>query len=558
MTGTFLRSARVLFRLIARRLPELILIAMVSVVVALGVQATGSHTWPGDSDISRDLAQAQTIADGDLLGDPAYLHETLWYNPLIPALIATLSKVTDLPLPLVYTRAGAYLNLLAPIAFYLLVTMLFGRWPAVAATFAFLFIQISPINESSLAYATYSAWLYAANFAQVWFYLTLAAYIKAVQVDRWRWYVATGGLLGIAFLSHTAPAVMAGGVIGLHQVYRWARSVKRRSQATRGFRPIARLGIILLVAAVVSAPLIYSLVLHYHLQIVNLAPGNTIHSPLALSNLGDFVVSNFLTQPYMIFVALGLIGLIAQRLKVVQVKIFWLWLSVDGLYLVYTYLRQWLKLNNILLPGILPNYHFLFYLRAIEATMFGCGLVAIGDGLSKRVSRWRAISAWQNPIARGLLIGSLIGLFVIVYPAYLEREDFNSLPAGSIAFEQNADLIAAYTWLRANTQPTDVLLTSDRLATYVVGPAGRKIVAGDVLYSNPYVDWKTRATDRDAMFGYLMSGDADRFLPLSSQYHLTYVLAGGKLAEGVNASEGGLVHKVFSSGSLSIFRVMKP
>jgi hypothetical protein len=140
----------------------------------------------------------------------------------------------------------------------------------------------------------------------------------------------------------------------------------------------------------------------------------------------------------------------------------------------------------------------------------------------------------------------------------LEREDFNGLPQESIVFGQNADLVNVYAWLRAKAKPTDVVLTSDRLATYVVGPAGRKIVAGDSFFANPYVDWKTRATDRDAMFGQLMSGDGAGFWPLAQKYGLTYVIAGGNLAKGVEAGAVPGVSKVYGGESLMVFRVDGP
>ena len=93
-------------------LPAMLLAALLLLAFAYGVATTGSLYWPADSDLARDSAQAMTVYDGDLLGDPQYVGEMLWYNPLTPSLVALIAKVSHLPLPLIYTRAGAYLNLL--------------------------------------------------------------------------------------------------------------------------------------------------------------------------------------------------------------------------------------------------------------------------------------------------------------------------------------------------------------------------------------------------------------------------------------------------------------
>src|SRR5512135_1489763 len=129
-------------------LPAMLFAALLSVAFAYGVATTGSLYWPADSDLARDSAQAMTVYDGDLLGDPQYVGEMLWYNPLTPSLVALIAKVSNQPLPLIYTRAGAYLNLLVPILFYVLVAVLLDQWKALAATAAFLFVQIAPETSS--------------------------------------------------------------------------------------------------------------------------------------------------------------------------------------------------------------------------------------------------------------------------------------------------------------------------------------------------------------------------------------------------------------------------
>jgi hypothetical protein len=535
---------------------SLLLILMLTITLGLGVSTTSVLFWPADSDLARDSSQAMTVYDGDLLGDPQYPDETIWYNPFVPSLVALLAKVTGQPLPLIYTRAGAYLNLLVPILFYALIAVLLDRWTALAATLAFLFVQIAP-STTSVLYATYSPWLYAANLSQAWLYGGLIIFVVAVRTGQRRWFVLTGVLLGLTFLAHTAPAIMLGLIIALQTMIAAVRDRARRRATLINFALIMGLALIF------SAPLTYSLVVHYRLHVLNLTPGDSIHPPVALDNFETYWRGSTLEQPLFAVVVVGLIAIWARAKRPFSRRVLGFWLGGTLGLLAYSYVRQYLKRQGVEIPGFVPSHHFLFYLRAAESILFGAGVIAVCGlivaGVSRLIKprsvRWPAM---RPLIERGLLLATLIGVGVWAFPAYLEREDFNNLPQESILFGQNSDLVNTYVWLRANTQPTDVFLTSDRLATYVVGPAGRKIVAGDSFFANPYVDWKTRATDRDAMFGQLMAGDAAEFSALARKYHLTYVFAGGSLAKGVEAGAWSGINKVFSGNSLMIFRVDLP
>jgi hypothetical protein len=535
-------------------LPAALLAVLLLVAFAYGVGTTGSLYWPADSDLERDAAQAMTIYDGDLLGDPQYVGETLWYNPLTPSLVALMARVSNQPLPLIYTRAGAYLNLLVPILFYLLVAVLLDQWTALMATAAFLFVQIAP-STSSQFYATYSAWLFAAELAQAWLYGTLIIFVIAIRTQRRRWYLLTGVLLGLAFLAHSGPALMLGLIIALHTVITVIRDRTQRRAAWINF------GLIIGLALIVSAPLTYSLVLHYRLHVLNLIPGDSIHPPVALDNLGSYWRASTIEQPLFLVVVVGLIAIFTRAHRPGSRLIIALWLFGASGVLAYSYLRQYLKRQGIEIPGFVPSYHFLVYLRAVESILFGAGVIALCGWIASlimRMFRDRSEAALTRlRVEHGLAIAALTGLLIAVWPAYLERRDFNDLPRGSELYAQNADLVNMYNWLRVNAHPLDAVLTSDRLATYVVGPAGRKIVAGDSFYANPYVDWKTRADDRDAMFGQLMAGECAAFLPVAAKYSVAYVAAGGNLAKGIDTAAPACVEKVLAGDSVQVYRVVR-
>jgi hypothetical protein len=46
------------------------------------------------------------MADGRWLDDPAYRGETFWYNPLLPATTALVSKAASMPVFTTYVRLG--------------------------------------------------------------------------------------------------------------------------------------------------------------------------------------------------------------------------------------------------------------------------------------------------------------------------------------------------------------------------------------------------------------------------------------------------------------------
>ena len=535
-------------------LPAGLLAALLLLAFAYGVSTTGSLYWPADPDLARDSAQAMTVYDGDLFGDPQYVGEMIWYNPLVPSLVTLIAKVTNQPLPLVYTRAGAYLNLLVPILFFVLTAMLLDQWTALAATTAFLFVQIAPPATSQL-YATYSAWLYASNFGQALMYGTLILFLIAVRTQRRRWYVLTGALLGLTFLTHSGPAIMLGLIISLTMVM---SVVRDRAQLRAG---LINFGLIIGLALIFSAPLTYSLVVRYRLHVLNLTPGDSIHPPVALKNFTSYWRGSTIEQPLFLVVVIGFVAIFSGARRPGSKHIIGLWLFGALGLLAYSYLRQYLKQQGVEIPGFVPAHHFLLYLRAVESILFGAGVIALCSaiaGLLMRVLRDRSAAAvTRSRIEHGLVIVALMGLLIAVWPAYLARDDFNDMPRGSELYGQNADLVSMYDWLRAKTRPSDVVLTSDRLATYVVGPAGRKIVAGDSFFANPYVDWKTRATDRDAMFGQLMAGDCTAFLPIATKYPVAYVAAGGNLAKDIDTAAPACVEKVLAGDSVQVYQVVR-
>lgn len=532
----------------------LLLVIMLSCAFWQGWQTTSDLTWPpGDEDFYRDIAHAQIILDGNFGADPLYRGESAWYNPLTPALVAGVTRLTQAPLPQVYARLGAWLNLLAPLTFYLLVACFFDRWAAMAATFAFLFVTSNWLPSWSAA--TYSPWLFAANFVQALFYLTLIFYWRALRSQQRRWFAATGIALGLTFLGHTAPVLILGGIIG-------ALSVRDFLQAQRVSRTQVAIdfGLIAVCALAVSLSLLASIVGRYHLHTLNAAPGSWVYDPLLLNKIGTLFNAVFTDQPLLVIgAALGVIVLVRLRDKPIERAIVLSWTLIAALLLGYSYLWQIAQQNGTTLPSIVPGFHFVFYGHAIMAVLFGLGLMRacqfVAAAATSRRSDW---SVHAEKIAHAGLCLTLAVLFAISLPAYLAREDFTTLRASALDIGAQRDKIAAYEWVRQNTRPDAVFLSSDHLVTFVVGPAGRKVLAANQFFSNPYVDWQTRNADRDAMYAALEAGNRRAYVELAQNHDVTWIIASGSRAPAIDAGAAAFLNKVFHDGRVSIYQLRAP
>jgi hypothetical protein len=149
---------------IANYSTALSLAIILGIALRQGIETTADLEWPGHMDLYRDISQARVFLHGKWLGDPFYREQHLWYSPLVPAIVAICSKLTGFEVHLLYTRLGAYLNLLGVISFFAMVAAYFGRRAALAATVGFVFINGQ--NLPFWAAASYAPWLVANHFTQ--------------------------------------------------------------------------------------------------------------------------------------------------------------------------------------------------------------------------------------------------------------------------------------------------------------------------------------------------------------------------------------------------------
>ena len=495
---------------------------LIVLALARGVAVTNDLEWPNDPDLYRDIAQAQTILDGSFLADPHYLGETIWYHPLVPGIVATLQWTTGARLHVLETRSGAYLNLLGPIAFYFLTRTLLGRWTAVIATAIFLFCA----GDSGPSYAssTYSPWLFVANFVQALFYLGVLALYRAVHTNRGHHFAEFGILLGLTFLGHAAPAVLLGSMVGIYTLVR-AVGLARRQQWVEMRRTLARFAVVVVLALVVSAPYLVSIVGHYGLAIANAHPTFWIYPDMEAGNLGRFLDERFgrLIVPAVI---VGLAALLTTP-QAGSARAWVLgWMGLSLLFVAYSYVWQIQLARQVVWPSAVPGFHFLRYFNAGESMLAAYGVVTVGGLLAALVARWRPGVAWAASLTRRavpvLLIAILLG---VTYPAYARRVDFTDYRDQAKLMFQGPDFADMFRWLRRELRPTDVVAAPENLSLSLVGPAGRKVVAVERFFSNPYVRWEPRHDALQALYFGLDGGFCDAFRERADSFHVTHVMA---------------------------------
>ncbi|MGE5785628.1 MAG: hypothetical protein ACM3ZE_13610 [Myxococcales bacterium] len=481
------------------------------VAVTIGVAATTPLEVPPEIDHYRDMGAAEAILAGQWGHDPALLGETAWYPPLLPLVMATLGRVTALPLTTLYVHAGPLLNAAAPVAFYVLARHLFGGWTAVLSLVGFLFAINSA--TTSWAQACYSPWVWPVLFAQTFYYLTLKAWLEASEKPSVGRSCLAGVLLGLTFLAHPAPAVLLVVTMVLLSVFQALATPARCRSIVQHLLAIGA------VSAVVCAPFLVPLVTRYGLNTQNPVPsrfGGVWLSDVARSHLSLRTVG-----------ALAALGWLwcrmqASRMRLQDWSVLTAWALAGG-GLIYGIAAQKLELRGVQVPLLFPTFHFHFYVLAMEALLFGPGLVWLAQSLIKHAPFGPVPSAvhskqWIAPL-------TVLVLVVAELPSYRARDDFTHWPEESREFARDATLRSVYDWARRELGPRDVVLASTRLGMYAVVASGHCILSTYPSMTNPYVAIESREAARQTMFEHLRARDFAAFASLAAEYGITYVVA---------------------------------
>lgn len=504
--------------------------------VVPGVWTTSDLRWPYDADGFRDIAIAEHARQGRWLTDPAYAGEAAWYSPLVPGLAALASAALNLDTPAGFARVGAYVNALAPLAFWLFLRRLVGRWPALFAAAAFMFL---PGRVQPWASATYSPWLFPSVTAQVPFYGALTLLLRTSDSPGLLSRVLLGGLLGVTFLAHAAAGIVLGSICVVASI----RNLLARAAPLPRALSLELLPYV--TSAVLIAPFLLPLATRYGFVMLNRAPATWSDESIRLADLFVDVGRAGSLLPF-VLVLCGAHAVFRSNGPIVPRLLIGTWGAVSVLGYWYAGASE----RNDGLPALVPAYHFYFMARAWKWVLFGAGVAAVVGAAARRLSR----AGWGRAASR--LPAFVACLFVVAtYPRYLGRAAFTTAPDESRRLVLLDDH-AAYEWIRAHTDASAVFLAADEDALRIVSPAGRFVVCISRPFSSPYVDYDARARARDAWFRALAAGERDDSSGLANGPELpTHALVRADHPDAAAIAGSRLVAPAFSTGSIVIYRI---
>lgn len=483
----------------------------IALAVGVGVVSNASLDVPPEIDHYRDMGSAQALLDGRFGEDTAFRGETAWYPPLLPALMALAAVVSSKPLPWVYVHFGPLFNAAAPITFYLLARHLSGRWTAVFSLVAYLFLANPRTNTWTLA--SYSPWAWPVLFAQALFYLALRAWLIASEKNTTLEYVLAGGLIGLTFLAHPAPAVL----LVLITVVTTGARVWRSTEDHR-LAPLRGLLTAGATAALVCSPYLVPMIAEYGMVTRNAVPsryGGVWVSDVVLSHLSLRTVG----------ASAGAAWLFSKKPPSAQPR--WqlaiaMGLATASAGILYGMAVQKLEPRGLVLPMLFPTFHFLFYLHALEAMLFGPSVAWLLNRLGVLARVKKLVPSNWHPVLPQL---GIITLVCAGLPGYLARYDYTHWPNESRKFAADDRLGSIYHWAKANLGPNDVVLARPETSMFSIVAAGHAIVSAHPSMMNPYVALEPREQARDAMFANLKAGDFEGFVSYARKLGVTYVIA---------------------------------
>jgi hypothetical protein len=360
-------------------------------------------------------------------------------------------------------------------------------------------------------------------------------------------------LLGITFLGQTAPAVILGVVIVTTSVKNWIEEERSGSNKRSFFRGLGRLGLIILIAFVVSLPFTFSILGRYHLRILNSAPSNWMYPPLSLANIGGFARENL--SWFTVIAAVGLVALILERTNRPRRSLLLPWLAVCCVELSLNFIQQ----PHLHLMFV-PAYHFLFYFKAIENILFGVGLVFVCRWLSRHIAStvFPAMSASSRlafQLETLLIVTGVVFFLVVVLPAYGSRWDFTGAREISKYRARSVDT-DAYHWILSHAQPEDVFFSvGGNLDLTAVAPAARKVVITSIPeFSNPYVSYTQRFEAATLMWNELTAGSPNALSTLK-KYQVKYLITLSDLAHQIDHRSALFLSRDFAEANVIIYRV---
>lgn len=501
-------------------------LACIAMIVAAMVQCYRTiHDlhWASEPDFDRDIAYIRTTLNGHYGQDANYAGEYMWYNPLLFLSETLIVKLTGLPINIVVARAGAFLNILSPVAFFAMVLKLFDYKVALAALLSFLFLAAG--NLPCWGGATYSPWLISDSFVQFLFYINVIFCYQAYATQEMKWFVLLGASIGITFLGHSAPAILIILILVVLHLQNIITAAKQKE-----YKTITRYvlqGVVTAIPFLLCAlPFLYFVWGKYDFHFVNRAILECAPGIFARKESARLVEANITFS--LLIAAIGAIWFYLRFENKLIRRIIFSWLTITVVMYLYESIVPTLdRLDKIHLPDTIPAFHYFFYLKVLQSVFFAFGFIFLLQKLSGWLSR---ITKNKTNITQstGLFIGAVLLYAVVYYPIYIKRADFSEARQESIAKGNETDKIEVYNFIYKNVPLNNVLLCEHDYSLFPVMPTAIKMVSVETFFSNPYISYDRRENDRDAMLSYLSTSAPVTAAKLFKDYKVSIVLLTNK------------------------------
>ncbi len=475
--------------------------------------------WGSEPDFDRDIAYIRTTLNGHFGLDANYAGQYMWYNPLLFLSEWLIVKLTGLPINIVVVRSGAFLNVLGPITFFIMVLKLFDFKTALAALLSFLFLALGSLP--CWGGGTYSPWMISDTFVQFLFYINIIFCYKAFSTQQMSWFVLLGASIGITFLGHSAPTIIIILILIVLQAQKVISALRQKEYKAIGTYLLQ--GVVTAVPFLICAsPFLYFVWGKYDFHFVNRAILECAPGIFERKDSVALVKANITFS--LLIAIIGAVWFFRKYDNKLIRKIIFSWLFITAFMYVYeSVVPTANKLYGIHLPDTIPAFHYFFYLKTLQSIFFAFGFIFLFQWAAELIP---AISKRKNNpgFMSNLFIVTILFYMIAYFPFYSKRFDFSDLRQACIDKGNEKDKIEVYHFIEKNVPLENVLLCEHGLSLFPVMPTAIKMVSVETYFSNPYISYDQRESDRNKMLSYL-TGDAPAdAAKLFSQYNVSIVL----------------------------------
>jgi hypothetical protein len=181
---------------------------------------------------------------------------------------------------------------------------------------------------------------------------------------------------------------------------------------------------------------------------------------------------------------------------------------------------------HIHLPGTVPSFHYFFYLKAVQSVFFGFGFVFLIKPVINWVMKTIRRGNENENINTPIIIFSLTVLIcaIVYFPFYQQRDDFVLMREEALSKQNDKGKVGVYNYISDNIPADKVILCDKDPSLFPVMATARKMVSIAYTFSNPYLDFEKRESDRLDMLSFLKTGKPAEAEKLFKEYEVSFVL----------------------------------